>query len=260
MKLLKYVGLVIIFLIVIAIGFRAGDWWRGRQANDEIAALKTELSKHLETIEVQKSVYVAQTIKYATLQGLLDASRAEVKALKKYLDDARAKLLAAEEISLKWKKAYEAVLAANQEEKPSEDPNGVPRKMVTFEGDLGPIRASGYTLTDPPEAFLKLEQIAPLVMTVAVAQNRDETWSTFVTSSDPNVDVKVNLAGVNPLLLKPKWYQRLWFEIGASVIGDPSGVASVSYLGERWSLGTYCYTAAAGISGCGGALGIRLFK
>lgn len=259
MKWAKYAGVVALIIAVMAIGFKVGDWWTTRKTRGEIATLKTELSKHLETIEVQKGVYAIQIFKYDTLQDLFDTKMAEVELLKKHIEDSQAKLLQVERISLYWKKAYEAALAANQTEEPPVD-NGPVRKRVEFAGNLGPIRATGHTLTDPPEAFLKLEQVDPLRLTVAVAQNKDKTWSAFVTSSDENVAVKVDLAGVNPLVISPKWYERVWLDLGAAALGDPAGYLGLSWRGDRLSVGAMCYASGGSMNGCGATLGVRLFK
>lgn len=259
MNWLKYAGITVLVIAVMAIGFKIGDWWTTRQSRAEISTLKTELSKHLETIEVQKDVYAIQIFKYDVLQELFDTSRAEVEALKKHLDDTNAKLLTATQLTLKWKKAYEALLDSQQTEEPPVD-GGPVRKRVDFAGKLGPIQATGHTLTDPPQAFLKLEQVDPLKLTVSVAQNKDKTWSTFVTTSDSNLDVKVDLAGVNPLVISPKWYQRIWMDVGAAALGDPAGYLGLSWRGDRMSVGTMCYASAGSMNGCGATLGVRLFK
>ena len=137
----------------MAVGFRLGDWWVSRISDRDIAALKTELAKNTETVEIQKGLYATEAIKTFKLQTLLDVSRDEVAKLAQHLEDTNAKLLTTEQISIRWKKAYEAALKANQTEEPPVDTGGQPRKRVDFTGDLGPIRATGHTLTDPPEPF-----------------------------------------------------------------------------------------------------------
>jgi hypothetical protein len=68
---------------------------------------------------------------------------------------------------------------------------------------------SGFTLTDPPEATIKLQQNKPLEIAVTVSQDKDGKWNTHATTNDPNMDVDIALAGVNPYLLKPKWYEKI---------------------------------------------------
>jgi hypothetical protein len=260
MKWGKYVGWIVLVIAVLAVGFKFGDWWRTRQSVDAIAKLSTQLQKTTETLEITTGLYSKQSYAYENLTKYLSYKTDETAALQKELEKSRADLLTANQLTLKWKKAYEAVLAANQTEEPPADSGGPTRKRVDFSGRLGPIQASGHTLTDPAEAFLKLEQVIPLKLTVAVAQNRDKTWTTFVTSSDPNIDVKVDLAGVNPLVISPKWYQRIWMDLGAAALGDPAGYLGLSWRGDRLSVGGMCYASGGSMNGCGATLGVRLFK
>jgi hypothetical protein len=255
----KYVGYIVLLIAILAVGFKVGDWWRNRQTANEVALLATQLQKTTETLEVETGLFTKQSSAFEDLSKYLDGKTTEIVALKKQLDESQASLLTANQLTLKWKKAYESALAANQTEEPPVE-GGPTRKRVDFTGRLGPIQATGHTLTDPAEAFLKLEQIEPLKLTVAVAQNKDKTWSTFVTSSDTNIDVKVDLAGVNPLVISPKWYQRVWLDVGAAALGDPAGYLGASWRGDRYSVGAMCYASGGSMNGCGATLGVRLFK
>lgn len=259
MKWMKYAGVLVLIIAIMAVGFSVGDWWRTRKSADVIAELATNLQKTTETLEITTGLYSKQSFAYQNLTALFQGKTEEVVALKKQLDDSKAQLLTANQLTLKWKKAYEALLDAHQTDDPP-DEDGTVRKRVDFSGRLGPIQATGHTLTDPPEAFLKLEQVDPLRLAVAVAQNKDKTWTTFVTSSDPNMDVKVDLAGVNPLVISPKWYERIWLDVGAAALGDPAGYVGLSWRGERYSMGAMCYASGGSMNGCGATLGIRPFK
>lgn len=256
----KYVPKIIWAFVVLT--FLAAIFFTGKQcgkqsADERTAELAKELSKSAETIELTTGLYAKSVVEINDLSVLLDTSRAEVRALKAHLEEAKAKLLITEQISLRWKKAFEEALEATQTEEPG--PDGLPRKRVDFEGSLGPIKATGHTLTDPPEAFLKLEQVVPLMLTMNLVQNKDGSWSTFVTSSDENVDVKIDLAGVNPLVLSEKWYQKLWVELSAGFLGDPMGMVGLRYYGDRFSFGVECSAWQTG-SSCGGSVGFRIFK
>lgn len=259
LKIIRTVVVVLIIVGVLAAAAKVGYMYATRRYSDRVAELSVQLSKTTETVELTTGLYTKQLIKYDNLVKLFaSVDNAEIKALKKQLDESKAKLLVAEQVSLRWKKAYEDALAATQTEEPAGD-TGVPRKRVDFDGKLGPIHASGHTLTDPPEAFLRLEQTDPLVLTMSVAQNRDKTWVTYVTSSDPNVDVKVDLAAVNPLILKEPWYERIWIDAGATFLGDAAGRVGVRYQFDRLSLGGDCTVWQTG-SGCGLSVGYRIFK
>lgn len=253
MKYGKYVGWVVLVVAVLAIGFKVGHWWSNRVSATEIAKISAQLQQTTETLEIQKGLYTKKAVAYDNLVILLVGQSDQLTSLKKQLKDSQAELLTANQLTLKWKKAYEALLDSQQT-----DEGG--RKRVDFSGRLGPIKATGHTLTDPPETYLKLEQVDPLRLTIAVAQNKDKTWSTLVTSSDPNIDVQVDLAGVNPLILSQKWYQRIWLDLGAAALGDPAGYVGLSWRGDRYSVGAMCYASGGSMNGCGATLGVRLFK
>lgn len=254
-RAIPIVGVLIAVLVLGAIGYKIGQ----RSRNGEVADLSLQLAKSAETLQLAEGLYVRQTAELTNVGVILDSSRAEVKALKEHLKASDAELLTAQQLTLKWKRAYEAEVEAHQTEEPGPD-GGPPRKRVDFAGNLGPIHVIGHTLTDPPVAFLKLEQVIPLTLTIAVAQNKDGTWSSFVTSSDENVDVKVDLAGVSPRILSQKWYQRIWFDLGAGFLGDPSALVGLSYRGDKYSIGAMCTASSTTTNGCGATVGVRIFK
>lgn len=258
----KYIGKIIAglaVLVLLAAVFIGGYGWGKRKGDQRIAELATELAKSTETIELTTGLYSQVVVQVEDLTSLLNTKDEKIAALKQTIDEMDGKLLVTEQISLRWKRAYEQALAAQQTEEPPTDPDGTPRKRVEFEGTLGPIKAHGHTLTDPPEAFLKLEQLVPLTLTMNVVQNRDGTWTTLVTSSDDNLDVKVDLAGVDPLVLSQKWYQKIWMELSVGFIGDPLASAGLRYYGDRFSFGAECSAWQGGHS-CGGSMGVRIFK
>lgn len=246
-------GTAFLILALIVVGFLVGNWWSKRVSAVEIARISAQLQKTTETLELSTGLYTKVVAEYSNLVDAFQGSANEIVALKKQLKDSQAELLTANQLTLKWKKAYEALLDSQQSEEGG-------RKRVDFSGRLGPIKATGHTLTDPPETYLKLEQVDPLRLTVAVAQNKDKSWSTFVTSSDPNIDVKVDLAGVNPFVFTQKWYQRIWLDLGAAALGDPAGYLGLSWRGDRLSVGAMCYASGGSMNGCGATLGVRLFK
>lgn len=255
LKYLKYVGLGVLIAVIMAIGFKLGS----RSRDNEMQELAVRLAANEKTIEIEKGLYATAIVELKHAEGLLDGSRSEVKLLKEQLKKAGAELLTSQQLTIRWKKAYEAALAANQTEEPNPNPGDPVRKRIDFTGTLGPILATGHTITDPPEAYLKLEQIIPLILTVAVAQNKDGTWTSYVTSSDDNIDVQVSLAGVSPRILSQKWYQRIWLDLGAAALGDPGVSVGLSYRGNRYSIGATCLSTGDS-SGCGATLGLRIFK
>lgn len=257
MKYGKEIGLAVLVIAILGIGFKVGDWWRDRKTSDQIADLQTKLAQDRETIVLKDGLFITETTKDL---DALQKSRAEAAEILKRIDSMKAQLLTSQELTLKWKKAYQAAVAASQTDVPPPVDGGPTRKRVDFTGKLGPIQATGHTLTDPAEAYLKLEQVDPLRLSIAVVQNKDKTWSTIVSSSDKDIDVKVDLSGVNPQVISPKWYERIWMDLGAAALGDPAGYVGLSWRGDRYSVGAMCYAAAGSMNGCGATLGVRLFK
>lgn len=251
LRYLKIAGVVICIAAVIAVGYFIGR----NTKKTEMAFLVTQLAQNEKTAEIDKNLYATKVIEAANLDVLLNIKSAEVILLKKQIDDSKADLLTTQQISLKWKKSYESALAANQETIPP-TATTPERKKITFSGVLGPIEATGYTITDPAEAFISLKQKNPLILTVAVARNIDGTWSTYVTSSDDNIQADVKLAGVDTGAIAPKWRQRIWLTSGVNVIGDKSAYVGMSYQWDRFTAGIHCSTGA----NCGFDLGFRVFK
>lgn len=251
MSKISYIILTIAVIVSAFVGFKISEAYQ----KNKIADLSEKLATFGETIEIEKNLYAKKVAEIKDLNSIIDG----IAGLKKQLENSKAELLVHQKLAIKWKKAYEAILKATQVDVDPTSP-GVVRKRIDFAGKLGPINATGYTLTDPPEAFLKLEQVTPLVVTVSVAQNKDGSWSSLATSSDDNVSIDIELAGVNPLILSPKWYQRIWVGASASPIGDTSAGIQIGYFGDKYSLGATCSASINGYKSCGGTFGFRLFK
>lgn len=260
-KKIEYVLVAAGVAAIVFFGYRCG----GESRSKEVAELTKKLAAAHQTIEVGKNLYAEKLLEIKDLTLILDTSREEIKALKGQLEKTGAELLTHQKLVLKWKTAYEKLLEASQTDEPPPDPPKpgecpVIRKRVDFQGDLGPIHASGHTLTDPAQAYLKLEQIVPLTLSVSVTQEKDGTWKSYATTSDDNVVVDVSLAGVNPYILEPKWYQKIWVELGATFLGDPAATIHAGYYGDRYSVGGTCYGTTSNAAGCGVTFGFRPFK
>lgn len=257
----KYVGIVLTIAAIFASGVTCGRKLRGR----EIADLSTKLASSEKTVEVQKNLYATKTHELDDIAGKLkDAEifskhdREMIKTLLDEIEKAHAKILTLDSLVIKWKKAYEGALAANQGQEPPSTPGGVERKRVDFNGALGFMNVRGHTLTDPAEAFLHIEQARPLVLQVAVTKNRDGTWSTYVESSEDDVGVDVKLSGIDLSVVRPTFRQRLWIDSGVYFLGGAMATIGVSYRGNRWSLGASC--GAGDARTCGLTFGLRPFE
>lgn len=260
-------GTIAVISLMVALSLTA--YRCGRQSRDgEVADILTKLASSEKTVEVQKNLYAVKTHEIADLQGVIknlrddlelsgDSYAETIRSLLEQIEKAKQRILNLEVLVVQWKKAYEGAVDASQTEVPTE-PGVPPRIRVDFRKDFGAIGVMGHTLTSPPEGFVRVEQLRPWKLTIAVVKNKDGTWSTYVASSDENLAVDIALSGIDPAALKPRWYQRLWLEGGVNPFGDVSASLGLSYRQDRWSLGLSCSFNDS--IGCGPTFGYRLFK
>lgn len=238
-KMYGLIGVIGLLLVVVVWG-AIGKW-----SNDkEMARLRNEVALRDQTIEVQKGVYTKLSLETEDIKKLLNSKDEQVKGLLEQIKKNKEDLLSANQLVVKWKKAYEGAVAANQTEVPADPntPGSVARKKVTFQKDWGMIGVSGYTLTDPAEAFVKVEQLKALQLTLAITQDATGAWHSYATSNDENTAVDIKLASVNPHLLDPKWYENL--QLNLALAGGTTnggfGVlvgAGVSYKIKQFDVG-----------------------
>ena len=172
----------------------------------EIIRLRNEIATKDSTLEIQNGLYTRLSQERADLRELLDGKDLMVSGLLSQIRKGREELLTVNQLVLKWKKAYESTGAATQVEISS--PLST-RKRVDFSKNFGSIGVNGWTLTDPPEYKLTLEQLRPIALTLAVSQDADGAWHSYVSADDDNTATEIKISAVNPYLLKPHWYQRL---------------------------------------------------
>lgn len=247
--------LILIALIFSVIAFLIGS----HRQDSTVQELNRRLSESAKTVEVKQGLYETAIGQVTDVKSLLDSSSQEVVELKRQLDESKAKVLTAQKVVVLLKSPLSAPTTATQQTVPPVDAGGKQRQRVDFTHDFGPFKVSGHTLTDPAEGFVTLSQGRPLSLTVAVARNSDGTWSSLVTSSEPTVGVNVSLGSVDPGVISPSWYQRIWAVGSASVLSSPAAGLSLAYFGERFSLGPQCQVWNGGW-GCGVSMGFRIFR
>lgn len=177
--------------------------------DQQLAKLRNEVAGRDQTIEVQKGVFTKLSLETEGLKGVLNERDQEVKDLLAQVKRNKEEVLTANQLVLRWKKAYEGAVAAHQTEEPPATPEGPSRKKVEFKKDWGTIAVSGYTLTDPAEAFVKVEQLRALALTLILSQDANLAWHAYVTSNDQNTSVDISVSAVNPHVLEPRWYEKI---------------------------------------------------
>lgn len=226
-------------------------YYKKIQYENEIADLYNKIARQSKTIEVQKDVYEKKTLELRNLNDLLDSlkkdNNVDKKTIERLQEEIKKKdleLLAVNRTAIKWKKAYEAEVKANQTNEPGEntdDPKD-DRIRVEFEKDFGYVGVKGYTLTNPPIAWLRVQQNRPLFLTMGLTQRPDGGWDTLVSSSEENVQVDVKVSAVNPFILVKKWYEKISVDTGLQVqwnsmspyVGLSYPVGPVSVSGGLW--------------------------
>lgn len=177
--------------------------------DSQIVSLNNAIAEKDKTIEVKQGLYEKATLETKNLKDLLDTKDARIADLVKELKKKDQDLIAATNLAVKWKTDYEALVKATQGLVPPVNPGDPSRIKVSFNKDFGPILVSGYTLSDPPEAFINLHQQRPLKLTLVVSQDKDGLWHTYTTSSEENMTPEITLSAVNPWFNDKKWYERL---------------------------------------------------
>jgi len=223
-------------VILLAVGALFGAFKR-YQYQKQIVHLQNAAAERDKTIEVQKGVFEKLTIQVKDANDLLNTKDKQLSELANELKHSKEQLLSFNTIAVAWKKAYEASIAGKQTVVPAE--GGKTRTKVEFQKDFGYIGVNGYTLTDPAEAFVHVQQNRPLKISLAVAQDKDRAWHTYATSSEENVGVDIALTGVNPLILEPKWYEKIGVTSAFGLGLGNQGAGVLLGVGASYQFGKY---------------------
>ena len=230
----KIIRIAFVALLAIVLALVITGAVMDSQHTSEVTELQNTIATQSKTIEVKEGLYSKLAVQSKDLSALLDKKDEQIKLLQKDLKKNGEDLLTANSLVLTWKRAYLATVAGHQTDiPPTPGTEGVVRKRVDFEKDFGYIGAFGFTLTDPPEATIQVQQNRPLKLTVTVSQNDKGAWSSRTTSSEENVQVDITLAAVNPYMLEPKWYENIGIsaELGAGT-GFLAGVGATYKIGK----------------------------
>lgn len=230
---------LIVLLVVLAIiaGIKKSSY------DAQMVDLQNQLASKDSTIETQKGVFQKLTIQSENLKAMLDSKDEQVKLLNKQLKDKGDELLTATTLIVKLRKDLQS--AGNATQNP-QDPNKPSLIQVAFDskGDFLPFQVTGSTIGDcerkaQPTVKMKMVQVRPLKLNVLVTQDKTGAWRTSTTSSEENFQIDIGLAGVNPLILEPKWYEKVGIGLDLGVGTGPGFLAGVglSYQIQKFELG-----------------------
>jgi hypothetical protein len=216
--------------------------WQNHVHQKEVTALQNSLAEKDKTIEVQKGLYTKLTIQTQNIQGTLNQKDVQVKELEDQVLKQKQQLLDATQLVLTWKKNYEGLAKATQTPVPI-DPKNPPtnpieiakgREKVDFHEDFGYIKVDGWTLTNPPQAWVRLTQGRPLKLTLALSQDSDKAWHTYATSSEDNIGIDIQVTSVNPYVLQPHWYEHIGVAVDLGAGSNQSGLGALVGLGVNY--------------------------
>lgn len=215
--------------------------WTNHQHQKQVAQLQNEMAMKDKTIEVQKGLYTKLTIQSEEIKNVLDSKDKQVQELLDQIKKQKQDLLSASTVVASWKKAYEGLAKATQTEVPPDPTKPVvagakPREKVDFHEDFGYIGVDGWTLTNPPQAWVRVKQNRPLKLTLAISQDKDKAWHTYATSSEENVGVDIQVTAVNPFLLQPKWYEKIGVAIDLGMGTNRGGLGALAGIGLNYQI------------------------
>lgn len=223
------VGALTVLALAGASAFLVG-YLRERTFASKIRDLQNALALQSRTTEIDAGVFERLSVRTHELQGFLDGGTVEIDRLRSQLKERDQRLLAVDKLVVKWRKDLTGEAHAQQ----TISPEGHGSARVDFTEDFGYIGVEGYTLTDPPYAWVRVQQKRPLTLTLAVSQGSDGSWRSSVSSSEENVQVDIALSAVDPYILEPRWYERIGVDValGVSPWGVLAGIGPSLQLGR----------------------------
>ena len=207
--------------------------------NKTIMQLQNASALRDKTIEEQKGLYEKLAIQTGDVKTQLDGKDTQIAELENQLKKDGEQLSNATTVNIQLKKALQAKSDATQTKVPTTGPTASDRLRVDFKHDFGWLAISGYTLTNPADAFLSLDRLGPLKFTVAMSQDKQRAWHAYVTSSISDLSADIAVASVNPYLEDEKWYERLGVTADLGLGATSSGAAAIAGIGASLELGKF---------------------
>lgn len=208
LKHLKTIAVVLGVAILVCF-FEARD----HQRQAAIVNWQNQVALASKTVEDQKGLFERQAEQLQSVQSALDSKDPQIKELEAQLKARGEQLDNATTLNVQLRKALQAQADAHQTVQPppaGSPPSAAGRIRVDFNHSFDWIGVSGYTLTDPAEAFVTLSPgTRPLKLTAALSKDKQGAFHVYVTSSDANVAADVLVAAVDPSIRDVKWYERV---------------------------------------------------
>lgn len=229
-------------LLAVIVALAAAFTLNRRSYEAKIVDLQNQVAARDKTTEVQVGLYQKLTIQSTNLQSLVDSKDQQIIELKNQLDKTGAQLLTASSLVVQLKDQIAKGTATTVVVTKPTTPDGKPTFSINQVQEFGPFEVgcemSGTEPVTPNQVGYEIKLTQPRVfkLSVVVSQDKDGTWRTSTTSSDEDFKVDIGLAAVNPLLLAPKWYEKIGFDAELGIGTNPGLLAGI---GASYEIGHF---------------------
>lgn len=227
----KLLSIVLAGLLVVTAGFYGFERWSNAR---ERRILTNQIADLEGTVQETETAYSRRAVEIKNL-------KLDNKELRQKIEDRDEEAVALAESVLKWKDKYIKIKNATETVvDPDGDPNTTDdiRIRVDFEKEEDPLRVSGFTLTNPPEAEVSIEWMRDLKLSLILTKDDDDLFRVYLDTDSPDIVPSELKLSVDPSILDRKWYEKIGVDMG---ISGGEGVASTISLRydvfNNWSIG-----------------------
>jgi hypothetical protein len=212
--------------------------------NKDKKELSNQIAQLEGTVQETKTAYSVRGVEMENL-------KVENKELQKKIHDRDESIAALGKVVLEWKDKYYKIMDAYGSvvdgsggviEIPADCKECMKdlRFRVDFKQEQDNIEVSGFTLTNPPQAEIKLHWTKPLILDIVLAKDDSGSYRIYVDPGTSGaVPTELNLK-VDPSVFDRKWYEKI--ALGAD-LGYGDGVITtlrVNYeLLGNWMIGPF---------------------
>jgi hypothetical protein len=237
-----HLGVIVALLLLVV---TAACWHviTVRKYEKQLVDLQNQAAQKDQTIELKDGLYHKLALQLDDAGTILDKQDKQQGELLSQLHKMSQQLLTEATVNVGLKEQIAKLSGGTQTDVPAA--NGKPeRTKVDFHQDFGLVTVDGWTMTNPPQSWIRLNPGKPLTLTVSVAQDKDKAWHAYTTVDDPNFGVNIKLAAVNPYMFKPHWYEGFGVSTGLGVGSNSTGLGALVSVGINYKLRQYTFGPA----------------
>lgn len=232
-------GFLIIFTI-LSIGFGIFYNVKAIKEREKRIAAQNELARQAKVFAEKEGLWSKLSQQREDIENELRAKNEELANLLRSRDE---RILALTDTIAKIRSTKIIIKERNIDQTEENE-----RIRVSFDQVQDPIRISGFTLTNPPEATLEFSFVRPLRLRSVITQKESGQWVTYFESDWENLEIEEIETIVNPLNSIER--SRQWYEgisIGANLA--TSGFTGLSAnIFATYDVGKISFGPSLGIS------------